>query len=99
MADKKQNSSIEKMNFEEAIKELTNIVAKIEHGQIPLQESIDQYEKGMLLIKHCRLILTQAEKRIEKISQAEDKKEDSDDQPKEEENDKDKGEKEGNLPF
>ncbi len=99
MADKKQNNSIEKMNFEEAIKELTSIVAKIEQGQIPLQESIDQYEKGMLLIKHCRLILLQAEKRIEKISQAEDKKEESDDQPKEDENDIDEGAKEGNLPF
>ncbi len=101
MADKKQNSSIEKMNFEEAIKELTNIVAKIENGQIPLQESIDQYEKGMLLIKHCRLILLQAEKRIEKISQPEDKKEhepDEQNQDNEADNDEEK-EKEGNLPF
>jgi exodeoxyribonuclease VII small subunit len=100
MADKKQNSSIEKMNFEDSIKELTNIVAKIEQGQIPLQESIDQYEKGMMLIKRCRLILLEAEKRIEKISQVEDKKEqDSDDQPQEDEKDNDEGDKEGNLPF
>lgn len=100
MADKKQNNSIEKMNFEEAIKDLTNIVAKIEQGQIPLQESIDQYEKGMLLIKHCRLILLQAEKRIEKISQAEDKKEDSDSPTQDDEKDNsEEKEKEGNLPF
>ena len=89
MAEKKQNNSIEKMNFEQAIKELTEIVGKIEMGQIPLQESIEQYEKGMTLIKHCREILLKAEKRIEKISQTEDK------MAKEE----DEKEVEGNLPF
>ena len=73
MADKKQNNSIEKLNFEQAITELTNIVGKIEQGQIPLQDSIEQYEKGMALIKHCREILQKAEKRIEKISELEDK--------------------------
>ena len=74
MADKKPKDSIEKLNFEQAIKELTAIVGKIEQGQIPLQDSLDQYERGMALIKHCREILQKAEKRIEKISEAEDKK-------------------------
>ena len=58
----------EKLTFEQAIAELKGIVEKIEAGQIPLQESIQQYEKGMALIKHCRKILQQAEKRIEKIT-------------------------------
>ena len=96
MADKKQNSSIEKMNFEEAIKELTGIVGKIEQGQIPLQDSIDQYEKGMLLIKHCREILLKAEKRIEKITESDDKKaRETDGRDQEQEN----PEGDGNLPF
>ena len=64
----KRNNSISKLSFEEAIKELTNIVGKIEQGQIPLQNSLSQYEKGMALIKHCRTILQKAEKRIEKIA-------------------------------
>ena len=58
----------EKLTFEQAITDLKAIVEKIEAGQIPLQDSIQQYEKGMALIKHCRKILNQAEKRIEKIS-------------------------------
>ena len=65
----KQNNSINKMSFEQAIKELTGIVEKIEQGEIPLQASMLQYEKGMALIKHCREILKKAEKRIEKISE------------------------------
>jgi len=72
MADKKQKSDISKMSFEDAIKELTSIVSKIEQGQIPLQDSLEQYERGMALIKHCRGILQQAEKRIEKIAEEEE---------------------------
>ena len=68
MAKSEQKKDVGKMSFEETIGELTGIVAKIEDGQIPLEESIGQYERGMVLIKHCREILAKAEKRIEKIS-------------------------------
>ena len=71
MAGKKQKDDITELGFEESIKELTNIVGKIEQGQIPLQDSLQQYERGMALIKHCRTILQKAEKRIEKISEPE----------------------------
>lgn len=70
MAASKKKNDIGQLNFEQAIKELTAIVAKIEQGDIALQDSISQYERGMTLIKHCRGILQKAEKRIEKISEA-----------------------------
>ncbi len=73
MAKNKQKNDIGKLSFEQAIKELTNIVGKIEQGQIPLQDSLKQYERGMALIKHCRAILERAEKRIEKISEPDEK--------------------------
>jgi len=75
MAKNKSQSDISKLSFEQAIKELTGIVEKIEQGKIPLQDSLTQYEKGMALIKHCRTILQKAEQRIEKIS-AEENSED-----------------------
>ncbi len=68
MAKKEQKNDISKISFEQTIKELTGIVSKIEQGQVPLQDSLEQYERGMVLIKHCRGILSKAEKRIEKIS-------------------------------
>ena len=71
MAEKKQKSDIGKLSFEQAIKELTSIVQRIEQGEIALADSLQQYERGMALIKHCRTILQKAEKRIEKISEAE----------------------------
>jgi len=70
---KQEKKDIDKLSFEEAITELTGIVDKIESGQVPLQTSIEQYEKGMALIKHCRGILQAAEKKIEKVSQDGDK--------------------------
>lgn len=71
MAKNEKKNDIGKMTFEEAIKELGGIVQRIEQGEIPLQDSLEQYEKGMALIKHCKGILVKAEKRIEKISKEE----------------------------
>ena len=73
MSAKKKKDDLGELSFEESIKELTNIVGKIEQGQIPLQDSLSQYEKGMTLIKQCRTILQKAEKRIEKISELDTK--------------------------
>lgn len=66
---KKQNEKnpTENLTFEQAIETLGGIVQKIETGQVPLQESLTQYEQGMNLIQHCRKILLDAEKRIEQI--------------------------------
>ncbi len=69
MADKSQENDIGELNFEEAITGLTDIVGRVEQGQVPLQDSLAQYERGMALIKHCRTILQKAEKRIERITE------------------------------
>ena len=68
MGKKQKNNDEDKLSFEVAIRQLTDIVSKIEQGQVPLQQSLEQYEKGMELIQHCRGILEKAEKKIEKIS-------------------------------
>ena len=71
MAEKKTKNDVGKLNFEDSIKRLKEVVEQIEQGEIPLQDSLEQYEQGMALIKHCRGILQQAEERIEKISKTE----------------------------
>jgi len=68
MAAKAKKNDIAKLSFEDSIKGLKAIVDRIEQGEIPLQDSLQQYEQGMALIQHCRDILQKAEKRIEKIS-------------------------------
>jgi exodeoxyribonuclease VII small subunit len=54
--------------FEESVAQLEQIVAAIESGQIGLEQSLAKYEQGMALVKRCRAILDQAEKRIEQLT-------------------------------
>ncbi len=56
-----------KPSFEEALTQLEAIAERIERGEIGLEESIGEYEKGMALVKQCRAILAKAEVRIQKI--------------------------------
>jgi exodeoxyribonuclease VII small subunit len=89
MAKTDKKDKADSLSFEQAIDQLNQIVSKIEQGQVPLQESLEQYEKGMKLIQYCRGILQDAEKRIEEIAtggeqkssdlqNAEEKEDDSD---------------------
>ena len=61
-----------KLAFEEALKELEAIAEQIEQGKIGLEESISKYERGMILVKHCREILSKAEHRIQQLQQRPD---------------------------
>ena len=53
-----------KVNFEEALSSLEDIVSKLEGGECTLDESIELFEKGMKNIKECRKALNTAEKKI-----------------------------------
>ena len=59
-------------SFEDALEELERILADIEGGEVPLEESLVKYERGQFLIKHCRAVLTAAEKQIELLSKGAD---------------------------
>ncbi|WP_036259328.1 exodeoxyribonuclease VII small subunit [Methylocapsa aurea] len=54
--------------FERAIKELEEIVDRLEKGSVELEESIAIYARGEALKKHCENLLKSAEQRIEKIT-------------------------------
>jgi exodeoxyribonuclease VII small subunit len=69
-----QNDVIEKMSFEEALKELEMIVKKIDSGEETLESAIKSFEKGSELKKHCQSKLDQAKLKIEKIIQTSDGK-------------------------
>jgi exodeoxyribonuclease VII small subunit len=62
------NSDIKQLTFEKAIEELESIVARLEGGKVPLEESVAIYERGEALKRRCEELLRQAEARIEKIT-------------------------------
>jgi len=55
------------LSFEAALKELEGIVARLEQGQVDLEDSIALYERGQALKAHCESKLKAAESRLEKI--------------------------------
>lgn len=59
-------------NFEEALRELEEILGEIEGGELGLEESLHKYERGNFLIQHCRGVLNAAEKQIEILSKSAD---------------------------
>ncbi len=60
-------ADISAMSFEQALAELEQIVARLESGQAPLEDSIRMYERGAVLKAHCETRLEAARLRVDKI--------------------------------
>jgi exodeoxyribonuclease VII small subunit len=60
-------ANVADLTFERALAELESIVARLERGDIALEESISAYERGEALKAHCAALLSAAEARVEKI--------------------------------
>lgn len=63
-----QNGDIAAMTFEQALKELEQIVGKLERGDVELEPSISLYERGEALRAHCEQLLRRIEAKVEKIT-------------------------------
>ena len=63
MADKK-------LNFEQAMGRLEEIVARMEGKETPLEESLALFEEGTKLAKQCSVLLDKAEQKIVKLTAA-----------------------------
>ncbi len=59
-----QDANKKEITFEEAISELEKIVEKLEKGDLPLEESIDVFQRGMELSRFCTRRLDEIEKKI-----------------------------------
>ena len=68
MTDDVTESEIGALSFEVALAELEAIVQRLEHGDVPLAESVAIYERGEALKRHCDALLREAEARVEKIT-------------------------------
>ncbi len=62
------DADIDGLSFEAALAELEGIVRSLEQGQAPLDESIELYQRGDKLKRHCEARLKAAQARIEKIA-------------------------------
>jgi exodeoxyribonuclease VII small subunit len=66
-ADQKTEAPVTAMSFEEALAELERVVDALERGDVPLDRSIDLYERGEALRKVCEKRLKDAQMRVDRI--------------------------------
>ena len=58
------DTPISEMSFEEAMRELEQVVGKRERGDVALEESIELYQRGAELKKRCETKLKEAEEKV-----------------------------------
>ncbi|SHH76662.1 Exodeoxyribonuclease VII small subunit [Caloranaerobacter azorensis DSM 13643] len=60
------------IKFEEALEKLEHIVRRIESGQLTLEETMEEFTKGIELYNYCLKVLNEAEGKIKMIVEKED---------------------------
>ena len=63
-----ETSNVDQLSFEDALKRLEEIVRTLEKGEAPLDQSIELYQEGDKLKRHCEARLKAAQARIEQIA-------------------------------
>lgn len=60
------------LDFEASLKQLEEIVNKMEQGQLSLEQSLGAFEQGVQLTRQCQTTLKQAEQRVSKLMPKDD---------------------------
>lgn len=63
---------MKKLKFDEAIEKLEELAQQLESGSFGLEDAVKAYEKGILLAAECQKLLTEAESKIEQLSEQPD---------------------------
>ena len=65
MPEKKSEKKTKAPAFEEGLEQLETIVKQLEDGELPLEKSLELFEKGVCLSEACRKQLQEAEGKVE----------------------------------
>jgi exodeoxyribonuclease VII small subunit len=65
-------NDVNEISFEQALNQLTELVEKLESGELPLEESVASFEQGVKLSRRCEALLDQAEQRLQVLNDSED---------------------------
>jgi exodeoxyribonuclease VII small subunit len=61
--------TLQEPDFESALRELESLVEKMEQGDLSLEESLKQFERGVILSRTCQQALKSAEQKVEILMQ------------------------------
>ncbi len=70
--------SVDQLTFEQAMAELEELVARLEEGELPLDESLALFERGRSLSQRCNDLLDAAEFKVKQLDPGSDELEDFD---------------------
>jgi exodeoxyribonuclease VII small subunit len=59
-------------DFEKSLDELESLVARMEHGELTLEDSVKAFERGMFLYQNCQQALNEAELRVDMLLKGND---------------------------
>ena len=65
MPNGKAENEPKPVDFEAAMRDLEEIVERLEHGDLPLEESLAAFERAVILTRSCQTALKEAEQRVE----------------------------------
>jgi exodeoxyribonuclease VII small subunit len=63
-----QKSKVESLTFEKSMQELENLVSKMERGDLPLEEALKDFERGIQLARHSQQQLKDAEQKVQVLT-------------------------------
>ncbi len=61
-------NAIHELSFEAAYAELEAIIARLESGELTLDDSVSLFERGRQLAERCQTLLDQAELRVSRLA-------------------------------
>lgn len=65
MGARKTEKEPKPVDFESAMRDLEAIVERLEQGELPLEESLAAFERGIMLTRSCQAALKEAEQKVE----------------------------------
>lgn len=68
--DDELDRDVAALKYEDALERLESIIERVEHGEIGLEETLDEYRRGRALLRRCQGILDVAEQEIRRLSLA-----------------------------
>jgi exodeoxyribonuclease VII small subunit len=64
------DAAVNALSFEEALARLTQLVERLESGQLSLEDSVAAFEAGVRLSRRCEALLDSAEQRLQTLNDA-----------------------------
>lgn len=68
----KQNTNDKLPDFEKSLAELESLVEQLESGDLSLDESLNQFKRGVELTRHCQGVLDEAQQLVQKLMDTDD---------------------------